>query len=69
VSDNGRGSAADVLPLIFDLFAQAGSDGRGLGIGLSVARGLVLQHGGTVEAHSGGIGEGSEFTVRLPLAE
>jgi PAS domain S-box-containing protein len=69
VSDNGRGIAADVLPHIFDLFAQAGTDGGGLGIGLSVVRGLVLQHGGSVEVHSGGIGEGSEFTVRLPLAD
>ena len=69
VSDNGRGIAADVLPRIFDLFSQAGGDGRGLGIGLSVVRGLVLQHGGTVEARSGGIGKGSEFTVRLPLAD
>jgi PAS domain S-box-containing protein len=69
VSDNGRGMAADALPHVFDLFAQANADERGLGIGLSVVRGLVLQHGGTVEARSGGIGLGSEFTVRLPLAD
>lgn len=69
VSDNGRGIAPDVLPHIFDLFAQASPDGCGLGIGLSVVRELVLQHGGAVEVHSDGIGEGSEFTVRLPRAD
>jgi PAS domain S-box-containing protein len=68
VRDTGRGIAADVLPHIFDLFAQATPDERGLGIGLAVVRGLVEGHGGTVDARSGGPGQGSEFTVRLPVA-
>lgn len=68
VSDTGRGIAATALPHIFDLFAQADSDRAGLGIGLSVVRGLVQRHGGSVEAQSGGTGLGSEFVVRLPLA-
>jgi PAS domain S-box-containing protein len=67
VGDTGRGIAADVLPHIFDLFAQATPDERGLGIGLAVVRGLVQRHGGSVEAHSDGPGRGSEFTVRLPV--
>jgi signal transduction histidine kinase len=69
VRDNGKGIPADVLPHIFDLFMQAedGSQG-GLGIGLSLVRGLVEMHGGTIAAHSAGLGRGSEFVVRLPAA-
>jgi two-component system, sensor histidine kinase len=71
VIDNGSGIGADVLPHIFDLFAQehrslARSQG-GLGIGLTVVRDLVEMHGGTVRAHSAGPGQGSEFVVTLPL--
>jgi PAS domain S-box-containing protein len=68
VQDTGRGIAADALPHIFDLFAQVTPESGGMGIGLSVVRGLVQHHGGSVEARSGGPGQGSEFTVRLPLA-
>jgi two-component system CheB/CheR fusion protein len=72
VSDNGMGIAPDVLPSVFELFHQADraldrAEG-GLGIGLTLVRTLVALHGGTVEAHSAGIGQGSEFVVRLPLA-
>ena len=72
VSDNGSGIAADVIPHIFDLFTQgprslARSEG-GLGVGLNVVRNLVSMHGGTVVAHSDGIGHGSEFTVTLPVS-
>jgi two-component system CheB/CheR fusion protein len=73
VADNGRGIEADVLPKIFDLFVQgtqslARSDG-GLGIGLTLLRSLVELHDGRVTAHSDGRGQGSTFTVWLPLAD
>lgn len=73
VRDNGIGIPAEMLPHVFELFSQVDrSCGRtqgGLGIGLSLVERLVQLHGGTVTAHSGGPGKGSEFTVRLPLAE
>jgi PAS domain S-box-containing protein len=72
VSDDGSGIAEDMLPRVFDLFAQADRDRErsqgGLGIGLSLARRLVKMHGGTITAASAGPGRGSTFTVRLPLA-
>lgn len=68
VRDTGRGIAADALHHIFDMFTQATPDERGLGIGLTVVRGLVERHGGSVEARSDGVGKGSEFIVRLPIA-
>jgi CheY-like chemotaxis protein/nitrogen-specific signal transduction histidine kinase len=73
VQDNGMGIPAEIMPVIFEIFSQgerAGhSHGGGLGIGLSLVKGLVELHGGTVEARSGGPGAGSEFVVRLPLRE
>jgi signal transduction histidine kinase len=73
VKDNGNGIAPDELERIFEMFAQAGvpfarSHG-GLGIGLALVRTLVGMHGGQIEARSAGLGHGSEFIVRLPLAE
>ncbi|HVR30978.1 MAG TPA: ATP-binding protein [Thermoanaerobaculia bacterium] len=72
VRDNGSGIAPQTLPRVFDLFFQVqsplGGMRRGLGIGLTLVRRLVEQHGGTVEAASAGLGKGSEFTVRLPLS-
>lgn len=70
VRDTGVGIAPELLPSIFDLFTQAPrtldrSEG-GLGIGLSLVQKLVELHGGKVAAHSGGLGHGSEFVVRLP---
>ena len=69
VKDNGIGIAAELLPRIFELFVQADKSldraQGGLGIGLTLVKRLVEMHGGAVEAHSGGIGEGSEFVVRL----
>ncbi|MCE3272867.1 MAG: chemotaxis protein CheY [Ramlibacter sp.] len=71
VQDNGRGIAAENLESIFQLFMQGesgtsvGAD-SGLGIGLTLARSLAEMHGGTIEAHSPGPGQGSTFTVRLP---
>lgn len=73
VRDNGIGIPADVMPHIFDLFAQADDSQRhsqgGVGIGLTLVRNLVQLHGGTVQAHSPGPGKGSEFIVRLPWKE
>jgi len=70
VRDNGVGIPAAVLPRIFDLFEQGdrgvGHPQGGLGIGLTVVRRLVEQHGGRVEAASAGPGQGAEFTIWLP---
>jgi signal transduction histidine kinase len=73
VRDTGIGIAAEHVPRLFQMFSQVvpaleRSQG-GLGIGLSLVRGLVELHGGTVEARSGGIGKGSEFLVRLPVVD
>jgi CheY-like chemotaxis protein/anti-sigma regulatory factor (Ser/Thr protein kinase) len=72
VRDNGIGIRPEVLPRLFEPFQQAdrvpGRVQEGLGIGLALVRGLVELHGGTVEVNSAGVGQGSEFTVRLPLA-
>ncbi|HEY3487461.1 MAG TPA: ATP-binding protein, partial [Gammaproteobacteria bacterium] len=72
VKDNGIGIAQDQLPRIFALFAQVDTSlersQSGLGIGLTLVKNLVALHEGTVEAHSPGIGKGSEFIVRLPIA-
>ena len=73
VRDTGIGIAPDMVPHVFELFFQ-GSQGvyrsnRGLGLGLTLVRRLVEMHGGMVEAHSGGLGRGAVFTVRLPTVE
>ncbi|MDB5931178.1 MAG: hypothetical protein JWR60_2885 [Polaromonas sp.] len=71
VADNGIGIAQDMQARVFDIFTHADdSMGRahgGLGIGLSLVKGFVELHDGTVEVHSEGHGKGSRFTVRLPL--
>ena len=71
VRDHGIGIAADMLPHVFNLFTQVERSRHraqgGLGLGLALVRALVERHGGTVSAQSPGLGEGSEFTVRLPL--
>ena len=73
VADTGEGIAAEFLPYVFDRFRQAeGSISRkqgGLGLGLAVVRHLVELHGGSISAESEGLGQGSVFTVELPLAE
>jgi PAS domain S-box-containing protein len=73
VRDSGIGIAPQMLPKVFDMFTQVGralgqSEG-GLGIGLALAKSLVEMHGGTIEAHSDGLGKGSAFKVRLPLTQ
>ena len=72
VRDNGIGIAPDMLPHIFELFVQVDHASKnaqgGLGIGLTLVKNLIEMHGGSVEAHSGGLGHGCDFIVRLPLA-
>ena len=71
VRDTGIGIAAEALPDIFEMFAQAnrgrGLTHGGLGIGLALVHGLTDMHGGTITAESAGPGLGSAFTVRLPV--
>jgi PAS domain S-box-containing protein len=73
VRDTGIGIPADLLGRIFEPFAQAdtgpGRMSGGLGIGLTLARSLVEMHGGSISATSEGTGRGSEFVLRLPLAD
>ena len=72
VDDDGLGVPAESLSSIFDMFSQVrhnlGRAQGGLGVGLSLVRRLVEMHGGTVSAASNGSGQGSSFTVCLPLA-
>ena len=71
VRDTGIGIAPEMLPRIFEAFAQADTtldrSKGGLGLGLALVKGLVEMHGGTVSVESGGLGKGAEFTVRFPL--
>lgn len=72
VSDNGKGISPQMLPRLFTMLGQSDPTGEhtrgGPGIGLSLVRGLVALHGGSVKAHSEGLGKGSEFIVRLPIS-
>ena len=73
VRDNGRGLDREAIASLFELFYQVQgnldrSDG-GLGVGLALVRSIVERHEGTVEAHSAGRGQGSEFIVRMPCAD
>ncbi len=71
VSDTGAGIRKDFLPFVFERFRQADAGparkAGGLGLGLSIVRHLVEMHGGSVHADSAGPGQGSTFTVRLPI--
>ena len=67
VEDNGRGIPADVLPDIFDAFVTTRLDARGTGLGLTVAEGIVTQHGGTISASNRAEG-GACLEVTLPAA-
>jgi CheY-like chemotaxis protein len=75
ITDSGVGIAAEQLVKIFELFAQSRSRDRGhsnltgLGIGLAISRRLLDMHGGSITAHSSGENLGSEFVIRLPLAD
>ena len=71
VCDSGIGMTSELLPRVFDMFTQAKRSldraQGGLGLGLTLVRRLVEQHGGSVAASSGGPGRGSEFVVSLPI--
>jgi signal transduction histidine kinase len=73
VSDTGVGIEPAALGRVFEAFEQwdraAGSRGGGLGLGLAIARSLVVAHGGTLSASSPGIGHGATFRVTLPTVE
>lgn len=73
VTDNGIGIAPEMMTVIFGLFAQVPSaieeSAGGLGIGLTLVKSLVELHGGRVLASSEGLGKGSTFSMRLPLAQ
>jgi CheY-like chemotaxis protein len=72
VGDNGIGIPAEMIPRIFEMFAQADQSLEraqgGLGIGLTLAKQLIEMHGGTIQARSDGPGKGAVFTICLPLA-
>jgi signal transduction histidine kinase len=72
VRDNGIGMAPEMLERLFETFSQADSSlarsRGGLGLGLALVKGLVDLHGGEIDATSGGLGRGSRFILRLPLA-
>jgi PAS domain S-box-containing protein len=73
VRDSGIGLAPESIGQIFEMFSQVKSaldrSEGGLGIGLALVKGLAVLHGGSVEAQSAGLGQGSTFSVHLPLAE
>ena len=73
VKDNGRGIESDLVENVFDMFVQSDNElsrrQGGMGLGLTVVRSLIERHGGTITASSPGPGEGSTFTIRLPLTD
>jgi CheY-like chemotaxis protein len=73
IRDDGIGLEADAIARIFRMFEQSktvsGQFSSGLGIGLSLSRQFAEMHGGTVEAYSQGVGQGSEFVIRLPVLD
>ena len=72
VRDTGAGIPPEALSRIFDAFEQVDSDANrrhgGMGLGLAICKGIVALHGGTIEAHSDGVGAGATFRIELPLA-
>lgn len=69
IRDTGIGIAREVLPQIFDPYVRVDrGGGTGLGLGLALARELAHLHGGTLTAHSDGVGKGSEFVLKLPAS-
>ena len=69
VKDSGEGIPAEHLGRLFDRFYRVpGTNSSGAGLGLAIAREIVVGHGGQIEVSSGGTGQGTTFTVRLPIA-
>ena len=74
VTDEGRGVPPEQLPHLFRKYADAGGGNRttrigGVGLGLSICKGLVEAHGGRIRAESAGAGQGARFTFTVPVAE
>ena len=73
VRDSGRGIPRDMLDKVFDLFTQVtpsiDRNAGGLGLGLTLVKHLMEMHGGSASAQSAGPGQGSEFSIRLPLLD
>jgi CheY-like chemotaxis protein len=71
IRDTGIGISPEMLPRVFEMFAQADTSldrsAGGLGIGLALAKSLVEMHDGRIEAHSEGLGKGAQFVARFPL--
>ena len=67
VTDNGCGMSDEVKKHIFEPFFTRRRDGQGTGLGMSISYRIVTDHGGSIHVSSAGIGQGSQFTVRLPL--
>jgi PAS domain S-box-containing protein len=71
ITDTGKGISPEFLPYIFDYFRQEDSstsrEFNGLGLGLGIVYNLVKLHGGTIKAHSCGLGQGTTFILKLPL--
>ncbi|HKE83157.1 MAG TPA: ATP-binding protein [Vicinamibacterales bacterium] len=72
ITDSGIGIPREILPRVFELFAQGDTTAHrshtGLGIGLALSRRLIEMHGGSIDAHSDGPGSGATFTVRMPVS-
>jgi len=66
VRDTGRGIPPERLTQIFDMFQTGHGEGTGLGVGLAIVKGLAEMHGGSAQATSAGLGQGSEFIVTIP---
>ncbi|MEY2525265.1 MAG: hypothetical protein QOE73_36 [Verrucomicrobiota bacterium] len=67
ISDNGVGIEPQLLNKVFDAFEQVDSRREGLGLGLAISKTIVEMHGGTICAHSEGLGKGATFVIELPM--
>jgi two-component system, NtrC family, sensor kinase len=67
IKDTGIGMNQEVLENIFEPFYTQNRTGKGTGLGLTISHKIIQQHGGDIEATSEGLGQGSVFTIRLPL--